>query len=100
MRERDHDLAAKASRLPDDAYVGSAELAALTGFSVTTIRQRKVALPPTDVRFTVMKWSMRVVREWLRAGVTSAGQPAKRRKGGRPRNAESLKILMSADTAK
>jgi hypothetical protein len=91
MRERDHDLAVKVSRLPDDALVGSEELAALTGFGLTTIRQRKIALPPTDARFTVMKWTMGMVREWLRAGANFQGQPAKRRKGGRPRKVESMK---------
>lgn len=91
MSERDYDLAVKVLRLPDDAKVGSKEMAAVTGFAVTSIRQRKVPLPPTDPRFTVMKWTMGVVREWLRAGGAYQGQPAKRRKGGRPRKADSLK---------
>lgn len=90
--KRDMDLAAKVSRLSDDAWIGSLEMAALTGFSLHTIRQRKIPLPPTDPRFTAMRWRLGDVREWMRGGRSAAGGEGGRRKGGRPRKGPGAAI--------
>jgi len=85
-RKRDLDLAAKVSKLSDEAWIGSLEMAAITGFSLNTIRQRKIQLPPTDPRFTSMRWRLGDVREWMRGGrcLVTVGEEGGR-KGGRPR---------------
>lgn len=96
--KRDLDLAAKVSRLSDDAWIGSLEMAAITGFSLNTIRQRKIPLPPTDPRFTSMRWRLGDVREWMRGGrcqVTAGGEG--RRKGGRPRKGPGTTAIQAPE---
>lgn len=79
---RDLDLAEKLGKLSDETLVGSAELAALTGFSIISIRQRKLPLPPNDPRFTHMRWTLGTIKAWLKGDIPSvpAGQGAKRRR--------------------
>lgn len=91
-KRRDLDLAAKVSRLSDDAWIGSLEMAAITGFSLNTIRQRKIPLPPTDPRFTSMRWRLGDVREWMRGGRPAAGGESGGKKGGRPRKGPGAAI--------
>ena len=63
---RDYELAAQFGKLPGYALVGTREIAAMTGFAVTSIRQRKVALPPAvyNSRRKIL-WRVQDVREWL-----------------------------------
>ncbi|MFJ3046949.1 hypothetical protein ACIPEN_14050 [Herbaspirillum chlorophenolicum] len=68
MKERDFSLAEKIAKLPDQAWVTAEEVSALTGIGLTTIRQRKVALPPADSRFTIRRWSMGAIRKWMKEG--------------------------------
>ena len=63
---RDYELAAQFGKLPGYALVGTREVAAMTGFAVTSIRQRKIALPPAvhSSRRKIL-WRVQDVREWL-----------------------------------
>ena len=63
---RDYELAAQLAKLPGYALVGTRELAAMTGYALTSIRQRKVALPPAVCcSRRKMLWRLQDVREWL-----------------------------------
>jgi hypothetical protein len=61
------ELAARLSLLGDDTFINVAEFAALTGFSVNSIRQRKVSgLPLPDLRVGRLRWHLGCVRAWMR----------------------------------
>lgn len=87
---RDMKLAAEISRLGDDAWIGSRELSALTGFSLTSIQQKRVELPPADPRFRTLKWRMGDVRAWMQLSVASEPS-ADSRRTGRPTKAEQIR---------
>jgi len=64
---RDYELAEQLGKLPGYALVGTREIAAMTGFAVTSIRQRKVALPPAVYRSRrKLLWRIEDVRSWLK----------------------------------
>lgn len=94
---RDMKLAAEISQLGDDAWIGSRELSALTGFSLTSIQQKRVELPPADPRFRTLKWRMGDVRAWMRLDRVSSmdsssgkQHPVEKPRRGRPTKAEQL----------
>jgi len=63
---RDYELATQLGKLPGYSLIGTREIAAMTGFAVTSIRQRKIALPPAaySSRRKIL-WRLQDVREWL-----------------------------------
>lgn len=65
----DHELIHQLSRYDDDTYINVFEMAALTGFSPHSIRQRKIkALPKPDTRVKALRWRLGDVREFIRNG--------------------------------
>lgn len=84
------DLAAKIANLGDDTFINAQEVAAITGFTVSSIRARKVrTLPAPDLRVGRLRWRLGDLREWIRGGSTVEGinlaRPgAKRRHATRP----------------
>ena len=63
---RDYELATQLGKLPGYSLIGTREVAAMTGFALTSIRQRKVTLPPAvySTRRKIL-WRLQDVREWL-----------------------------------
>lgn len=70
----DYETVQKIQKLADDVLVGVAEVAALTGFSVLTVRQRKLhGLEPLP-GLSRLRWRLGDLRQWMRTG--SIAQPA------------------------
>ena len=63
---RDYELATQLGKLPGYSLVGTREVAAMTGFALNSVRQRKVPLPPAvfSSRRKIL-WRLQDVREWL-----------------------------------
>ncbi|QHF48237.1 helix-turn-helix transcriptional regulator [Pseudomonas sp. S49] len=64
----DYETIQKIQKLSDDVLIGVAEVAALTGFSVLTVRQRK--LPGLDPLpgLSRLRWRLGDLRQWMRHG--------------------------------
>ncbi|MCQ2987964.1 hypothetical protein NLO72_01775 [Pseudomonas tremae] len=69
----DYETIQKIQKLADDVLIGVAEVAALTGFSALTVRQRKLpGLEPVP-GLSRLRWRLGDLRQWMRAGaITSA----------------------------
>ncbi|MBS7422741.1 hypothetical protein KHW15_00120 [Pseudomonas syringae] len=69
----DYETIQKIQKLADDVLIGVAEVAALTGFSALTVRQRKLpGLEPVS-GLSRMRWRLGDLRQWMRTGaITSA----------------------------
>ncbi|AXA65432.1 hypothetical protein CE139_06280 [Pseudomonas oryzihabitans] len=87
----DYETIEKIQKLGDDVLIGVAEVAALTGFSVLTVRQRK--LPGLDPVYGLsrLRWRLGDLRSWMRTGDTSTRPqpprevaPSKSKRTGRP----------------
>ncbi|WP_455927824.1 helix-turn-helix transcriptional regulator [Pseudomonas capeferrum] len=64
----DYETVQKIQKLGDDVLVGVAEVAALTGFSVLTVRQRKLpGLEPVP-GLSRLRWRLGDLRQWMRSG--------------------------------
>ncbi|MCO3381266.1 hypothetical protein FA193_26535 [Pseudomonas aeruginosa] len=64
----DYETVQKIQKLGDDVLVGVAEVAALTGFSVLTVRQRKLpGLEPVH-GLSRLRWRLGDLRSWMRTG--------------------------------
>lgn len=87
----DYETIQKIQKLTDDVLIGVAEVAALTGFSVLTVRQRKLpGLDPVP-GLSRLRWRLGDLRQWMRTGaeckLTSLPPPPLERDGpriGRP----------------
>ncbi|WP_072452178.1 MULTISPECIES: hypothetical protein [unclassified Pseudomonas] len=87
----DYETIQKIQKLSDDVLIGVAEVAALTGFSVLTVRQRKLpGLEPVP-GLSRLRWRLGDLRQWMRTGAVrdlTASPPlplnADTRKIGRP----------------
>ena len=61
----DYETIQKIQKLSDDVLIGVAEVAALTGFSVLTVRQRKLpGLNPVP-GLSRLRWRLGDLRQWL-----------------------------------
>ncbi|WP_024645081.1 helix-turn-helix transcriptional regulator [Pseudomonas syringae] len=69
----DYETIQKIQKLADDVLIGVAEVAALTGFSALTVRQRKLpGLEPVP-GLSLLRWRLGDLRQWMRTGaITSA----------------------------
>lgn len=69
----DYETIQKIQKLADDVLVGVTEVAALTGFSALTVRQRKLpGLEPVP-GLSRLRWRLGDLRQWMRTGaITSA----------------------------
>ncbi|KTB69556.1 MULTISPECIES: AlpA family transcriptional regulator [Pseudomonas] len=69
----DYETIQKIQKLADDVLIGVAEVAALTGFSALTVRQRKLpGLEPVP-GLSRLRWRLGDLRQWMRTGaITSA----------------------------
>lgn len=69
----DYETIHKIQKLADDVLIGVAEVAALTGFSALTVRQRKLpGLEPVP-GLSRLRWRLGDLRQWMRTGaITSA----------------------------
>ena len=66
MMSVDYETIQKIQTLGDDVLVGVAEVAALTGFSVLTVRQRKLpGLEPVP-GLSRLRWRLGDLRQWMR----------------------------------
>jgi predicted DNA-binding transcriptional regulator AlpA len=72
MRTKEQfELAQRVTRLGDDALIDVVEFAALTGFSPSSIRQKKISgLPGPDLRTGRLRWRMGAVRDWIQGRST------------------------------
>jgi hypothetical protein len=72
----DYETIQKIQKLADDVLIGVAEVAALTGFSALTVRQRKLpGLEPVP-GLSRLRWRLGDLRQWMRTGaITSAPLP-------------------------
>jgi hypothetical protein len=90
---RDYELAVQLGKLPGYALVGTREVAAMTGFALNSVRQRKVPLPPTVYSSRrKLLWRLQDLRQWL-ASLPVSGSPrlarVRRQHGERAANADS-----------
>ena len=68
-----HTLVQNLSKYDDDTFINVFELAALTGFSANSIRQRKIhSIPQPDVRMKHLRWRLGDVRAFIQGGIISA----------------------------
>jgi hypothetical protein len=68
----DYETIQKIQKLGDDVLIGVAEVAALTGFSVLTVRQRKLpGLEPVP-GLSRLRWRLGDLRAWMRTGNTES----------------------------
>lgn len=87
----DYETIQKIQKLGDDVLIGVAEVAVLTGFSILTVRQRKLpGLDPVP-GLSRLRWRLGDLRQWMRSGPKAgeagshvAVQPKTIRPGGRP----------------
>jgi hypothetical protein len=86
----DYETILKIQKLGDDVLIGVAEVAALTGFSLLTVRQRKLpGLDPVP-GLSRLRWRLGDLRQWMRGGPAasalnpSSGHASARHKVGRP----------------
>jgi hypothetical protein len=64
----DYETIQKVQKLGDDVLIGVSEVAALTGFSVLTVRQRKLqGLEPVP-GLSRLRWRLGDLRAWMRTG--------------------------------
>lgn len=64
----DYETIQKIQKLGDDVLIGVAEVAALTGFSILTVRQRKLpGLEPVP-GLSRLRWRLGALRQWMRCG--------------------------------
>lgn len=64
----DYETILKIQKLGDDVLIGVAEVAALTGFSLLTVRQRKLpGLDPVP-GLSRLRWRLGDLRQWMRHG--------------------------------
>jgi hypothetical protein len=64
----DYETIQKIQKLGDDVLIGVAEVAALTGFSTLTVRQRKLpGLEPVP-GLSRLRWRLGDLRQWMRSG--------------------------------
>jgi hypothetical protein len=70
----DYETIQKIQKLGDDVLIGVSEVAALTGFSVLTVRQRKLpGLDPVP-GLSRLRWRLGDLRAWMRTGNTESAQ--------------------------
>lgn len=68
----DYETIQKIQKLGDDVLIGVPEVAALTGFSVLTVRQRKLpGLAPVP-GLSRLRWRLGDLRSWMRTGNTES----------------------------
>lgn len=87
----DYETIQKIQKLGDDVLIGVYEVAALTGFSVLTVRQRKLpGLEPVP-GLSRLRWRLGDLRAWMRTGNTESparpsmtNAPSKPKHIGRP----------------
>lgn len=64
----DYETIHQIQKLGDDVLIGVAEVAALTGFSILTVRQRKLpGLEPVP-GLSRLRWRLGDLRQWMRFG--------------------------------
>lgn len=64
----DYEIIQKIQKLGDDVLIGVVEVAALTGFSILTVRQRKLpGLHPVP-GLSRLRWRLGDLRQWMRSG--------------------------------
>lgn len=67
----DYETIQKIQKLGDDVLIGVSEVAALTGFSILTVRQRKLpGLEPVP-GLSRLRWRLGDLRQWMRSGPQS-----------------------------
>jgi hypothetical protein len=82
----DYETIQKIQKLGDDVLIGVSEVAALTGFSVLTVRQRKLpGLEPVR-GLSRLRWRLGDLRAWMRTGNTeSPPRPAMTNTSSKPK---------------
>ena len=91
MREapRDYGLAAQIGLLPDDMLIGSAEIAALFGYSKLSIQTGSVTIPGRVTGLgRKMQWRLGDVRAFIR-NASNTGELSTRPRG-RPSKAQTV----------
>lgn len=83
----DYETFQKLQKLGDDVLIGVSEVAALTGFSVLTVRQRKLpGLEPVP-GLSRLRWGLGDLRAWMRTGNTeSPPRPAMTNASPKPKH--------------
>lgn len=73
----DYETIQKIQKLADDVLIGVAEVAALTGFSEVTVRQRKLTGLEPIPGLSRLRWRLGDLRQWMRTGPTASAPLAK-----------------------
>lgn len=78
---RDYAQAAQLLNCPDELHLSADEVALLTGYSLETVRQRRVRNFPRPIGpGRLLRWRLGDVRAWLAAPTVAAvHQPSARR---------------------
>lgn len=66
----DYETIQKIQKLGDDVLIGVYEVAALTGFSLLTVRQRKLPRLEPVPGLSKLRWRLGDLRAWMRTGNT------------------------------
>ena len=72
----DYETIQKIQKLGDDVLIGVVEVAALTGFSVLTVRQRKLPRLEPVPGLSRLRWRLGDLRTWMRTGNTGSRDSA------------------------
>lgn len=67
----DYETIQKIQKLGDDVLIGVVEVAALTGFSILTVRQRKLPGLEPIPGLSRLRWRLGDLRQWMRCGPQS-----------------------------
>lgn len=83
----DYETIQKIQKLGDDVLIGVSEVAALRGFSVLTVRQRKLPGPEPVPGLSRLRWRLGDLRAWMRTGNTeSPPRPAMTNASPKPKH--------------
>ena len=72
----DYETIQKIQKLGDDVLIGVVEVAALTGFSVLTVRQRKLPRLEPVPGLSRLRWRLGDLRTWIRTSNTESRDSA------------------------
>ena len=73
------------SSLHDDTLIQCCDLAALTGYSVEIVRQRRLPeMPPPIKVLGRLRWRLGTIRQWIKSQAEVSCELALKQKPGRP----------------
>lgn len=86
LGKRDYAAISAIGEMADDVAIGPDEVAAITGLSIRTVKQRRISNFPRPIPgVRRLRWRLGAIREWLRSGELpiAATKPTPRARGPR-----------------